>query len=168
MPLPVSELEAILKKQMSIYSEILDYEERKGEAIISKNGKIIQEITAFQEKLIKSVEALETERMNLIKKHFTANRSAENTGVITLREIASSVDSRKGSAIIKQGEELKSLLLRVRAKQENNSSMLKDNMEYFDILISGLKNSSSVKSGYDRDGKEDERVMNPVLFNQKA
>lgn len=168
MPLPVAELETILKKQKSIYSEILDYEEEKGEAIISKNGKVIQEISALQERLIKSVEALESERMNLVRRNFSKNISADNAGVITLREIASSIDSKKGSAIIKQGEELKSLLLRVRAKQENNSSMLKDNMEYFDILISGLKNSSSMKSGYDRDGKEDERVMNPVLFNQKA
>lgn len=168
MPLPVSELETILKKQMYIYSEILVCEEKKGEAIISKNGKVIQEISALQEKLIKSVEALEAERMDLVRMHFTRNKSSNNAETVTLKEIAASVDSKKGHSITRQGEELKSLLLKVRAKQENNFSMLKDNMEYFDILISGLKNSSSVRSGYDRDGKEDERVMNPVLFNQRA
>lgn len=168
MPLPVADLETILQKQKSLYCEILEHEERKGEAIISKNGKVIQEISSSQEKLLKSVDALETERMNLVKKNFAGDRSAGKSEIKTLREIAASIDSRKGASIIKQGEELKSLLLKVRAKQENNSSMLKDNMEYFDILISGLKNSSSMKSGYDRDGKEDERVINPVLFNQKA
>ena len=168
MPLPVSELETILKKQMNIYSEILVCEEKKGEAIISKNGKVIQEISALQEKLIKSVEDLEAERMDLVRMHFTKSKSSNNAETITLKEIAASMDRKKGLSITRQGEELKSLLLKVRAKQENNFFMLKDNMEYFDILISGLKNSSSVRSGYDRDGKEDERVMNPVLFNQRA
>ncbi len=168
MPLSASKLETILKKQMNIYSEILVYEEKKSEAIISKNGKVIQEISALQEKLIKSVEDLEAERINFIGMHFTGNKSATNGEAITLKEIAASMDSKKGLAITRQGEELKSLLLKVRAKQENNFSMLKDNMEYFDILISGLKNSSSVRSGYGRDGKEDERVINPVLFSQRA
>ncbi len=168
MPLPVSELETILKKQMNIYSEILVCEEKKGEAIISKNGKVIQEISALQEKLIKSVEDLEAERMDLVRMHFTKSKSSNNAETITLKEMAASMDRKKGLSITRQGEELKSLLLKVRAKQENNFFMLKDNMEYFDILISGLKNSSSVRSGYDRDGKEDERVMNPVLFNQRA
>ncbi|MFA5518745.1 MAG: flagellar protein FlgN [Spirochaetota bacterium] len=168
MPLSASKLETILKKQMNIYIEILVYEEQKSEAIISKNGKAIQEIASLQEKLIKSVEILESERINLIQLHFTGNKSASNAETITLRELTASMAQQKRLSITRLGEELKSLLLKVRAKQESNFSMLKDNMEYFDILISGLKNSSSVKSGYGKDGKEDERVMNPVLFSQKA
>jgi hypothetical protein len=45
---------------------------------------------------------------------------------------------------------------------------LNDNMEFYDILLSGLKNSSTLKSGYGKDGKEKGRVFNPVLFNIKA
>ena len=67
-----------------------------------------------------------------------------------------------------RGSELKGIMLKLRDRQENNGRLLQDNMEFFGILISDLKNSSSLKSGYGSDGKENVRVVNPVLFNTKA
>ena len=168
MPLHIEELESVLKNQKNIYIEILDCEEKKSKAVISRNGKLIEEISAKQEKLIKSVENLEITRLEIIKKYFAGKKVSINPAAVTLKEIAETADRGKGELIVKLGSDLKALLLKVKAKQESNSAMLKDNMEYFDILISGLKNSSSMKSGYDRDGKEEERVVNPVLFNQRA
>ena len=168
MPSAVKEIEKILSEQNSLYCQILQLEEKKGDAIVAKNGRLIQEISASQEKLLKNIESLEMMRLSLISRYFpelTVDNDANN---VTLKDIASSLDSESSMRILKSGSDLKALLLKVKAKQETNSAMLKDNIEYFDILISGLKNSSSLKSGYDRDGKEDERVINPVLFNQKA
>lgn len=168
MPLLIEELESVLKDQKIIYSEILDCEEKKSEAVISKNGRLIEEISSREEKLLGKVEALENSRLEIIKKYLTINRISVDHEEVTLREIAETAENGKGNLIIRLGSDLKSILLKVKAKQESNAAMLKDNMEYFDILISGLRNSSSLKSGYDRDGKEDERVINPVLFNQRA
>lgn len=168
MPSAVKEIERILNHQNSEYCEILKLEESKGDAIIAKNGKLIQEITGKQEKQLRNVESLEQERLAVIGRYFPGLASEKDRKSITLKDIADSLDSESAERILKPGSELKTLLLKVKAKQETNSAMLKDNIEYFDILISGLKNSSSLKSGYDRDGKEDERVINPVLFNQKA
>jgi len=168
MPSAVKEIEKILKKQNSEYSEILKLEECKCDAIIAKNGKLIQEISGKQERMLKNVEHFEMERLALISRYFPELASDNNAKNVTLKDIAAAVDSGSSELILKSGSELKALLLKVKAKQETNSAMLKDNIEYFDILISGLKNSSSMKSGYDRDGREDERVINPVLFNQKA
>ncbi len=168
MPSAIKKIERILHLQNSEYCEILKLEESKGDAIISKNGKLIQEIAGKQEKLLKSVEYLEMERLELISRYFHELANGNEAKSVTLKDIAASLDSESSMGILKLGSDLKSLLLKVKAKQETNSAMLKDNIEYFDILISGLKNSSSLKSGYDRDGKEDDRVINPVLFNQKA
>jgi len=168
MPSSVKEIERILIMQNSEYCEILKLEQSKGDAIISKNGRLIQEISGKQERILKNVESLEMERLAVISRYFPQIAGDNDRGSATLKDIASSLDSASSERILKLGSELKALLLKVRAKQETNSAMLKDNIEYFDILISGLKNSSSLKSGYDRDGKEDERVVNPVLFNQRA
>jgi len=168
MPSAVKEIERILQKQNSEYSEILKLEESKGDAIIAKSGKLIQETSVKQEKLLKNVEYLEMERLALISRFFPELAGDNDAKSVTLKDIAASLDSESSKGILKYGSELKALLLKVKAKQETNSAMLKDNIEYFDILISGLKNSSTLKSGYDRDGKEDERIINPVLFNQKA
>jgi len=168
MPSAVKEIEKILGEQNSVYCQILELEEKKGDAIVAKDGRHIQEISLSQEKLLKNIESLEMGRLALISRFFPELAGDNDAKSVTLKDIAASVDSESSMRILKPGSELKALLLKVKAKQETNSAMLKDNMEYFDILISGLKNSSSLKSGYDRDGKEDERVINPVLFNQKA
>lgn len=168
MPSAVKEIERILIMQNSEYCEILKLEQGKGDAIIAKNGRLIQEISGKQDRILKNVESLEMERLAIISRYFPQLAGENDRGNITLKDIAASLDSASSERILKLGSELKTLLLKVKAKQETNSAMLKDNIDYFDILISGLKNSSSLKSGYDRDGKEDERVVNPVLFNQRA
>ncbi len=160
-----SGIEGILADESEIYHEIYKLEADKTEAIIKKNGPLIQEITSLQEKLISRIETLESERGR-----FMGMFSAE-TGLrrlATLSEVASRADSATSARIMKCGSELKSMMLKLRDRQENNSRLLQDNMEFFGILISDLKNSSSLKSGYGSDGKENVRVVNPVLFNTKA
>jgi len=89
-------------------------------------------------------------------------------GEVSLSEIASRADSETSSKIIKSGTDLKKLLVKLRNRQDTNTKLLQDNMEFFSILMSDLKNSSSLKSGYGSDGRENNRVVNPVLFNTKA
>lgn len=160
-----SRLESILADETSIYYEIYNLETDKTEAIIKKNGSLIQEITSSQEKLIFRVEALESDRERVMGM-FSAETGLRR--LATLSEIASGADSVTSGRIMNLGSELKSVMLRVRDKQENNRKLLQDNIEFFGILISDLKNSSSLKSGYGSDGKENVRVVNPVLFNTKA
>ena len=79
-----------------------------------------------------------------------------------------SIDSPQGEILKQNGIELKNILLKVAKVQDLNSQLLTDNMEFYDIIISGLKNSSSIMAGYGSDGKEKSGVVNPVLFNIKA
>jgi len=164
----VHKLEDIMKLQGEIYREIYNIEENKSEAILKKAGKAIEELSTVQEKLIGKIESLEKERAKLMDGYRKYTGLHLNENEITLLDIIDSVDSKSGSALKQAGLELKKILLKVKSIQELNTRLLKDNMEFFDILISGLKNSSTLRSGYDRDGKEKGRVFNPVLFNIKA
>ena len=158
----------ILDNQIIIYSNILELETEKGEAITSKQGALIQEKTSSQDKLLRKVESLENERLSILKNEFITLSDDGDVRSITLKAVAAVTGNPYSDKIIEKGKELKSLLLKVKAKQEANAVILKDNMEYFDILISGLKNSSSIKSGYGSDGREREKIVNPVLFNKQA
>lgn len=122
-------------------------------------------MSSNQEKLLFKIEALEVEREKLL-----SVLSAE-TGIrqgATLVEFTSGVSIGDSAGIMKSGSALKNVILKLKDKQEANKKLLRDNIEFFEILISDLKNSSSLRSGYGSDGKEKSRVVNPVLFNTKA
>ncbi|HOP28333.1 MAG TPA: flagellar protein FlgN [Spirochaetota bacterium] len=160
-----SKLESILADETVIYNEIYTLEKEKTEAAIEKKGALIQELSANQEKLLFKIESLETERVKVLEL-ISAETDIENGS--TLSEITSKIDRDTSSRIMKCGTELKNVIIKLRDKQESNKMLLQDNIEFFEILISDLKNSSSLKSGYGSDGKEKSRVVNPVLFNTKA
>ena len=160
-----SKLESILADETILYNEIYTLEKEKTEAAVEKKGVLIQELSANQEKLLFKIETLETERVRVL------DLLAVNTGMkpgLTLSEITSGLDSESSSRIKRCGSELKNVIVKLRDKQDSNKKLLQDNIEFFEILISDLKNSSSLKSGYGSDGKEKSRVVNPVLFNTKA
>ena len=164
---PVKELIAILEHEREIYENILNIEENKSEAIMERDGKLIEELSGSQEKFLKEIERLENERIVLMKKYKSVHVKLHK-GEITLQDVIESTDSAQSKILKQTGIELKNILLKVAEVQELNSQLLMDNMEFYDIIISGLKDSSSVNSGYGSDGKEKSGTVNPVLFNIKA
>jgi len=164
----VFKLENIMNLEREIYQEIFNIEENKSEAIMKKSGKVIEELSVSQEKLLGKIESLENERIKLKDSYTKTQKLNLPHGDITLQDIIDSSDSKTAFPLKEAGIELKKILLKVKSIQDLNSRLIKDNMEFYDILISGLKNSSTLRSGYGRDGKEQGRVFNPVLFNIKA
>ncbi|MCL1864420.1 MAG: flagellar protein FlgN [Spirochaetes bacterium] len=159
------ELIDILEHEREIYEKIFHMEEEKSDAIIERDGKVIEELSLSQEKFLKEIEILENKRVTLMKKCKSASKIK---GEITLQDIIESIDSAQSRILKQAGVELKNVLLKVARVQDLNSQLLTDNMEFYDIIISGLKNSSTIRSGYGSDGKEQAGTVNPVLFNIKA
>ncbi len=164
----VLKLENIINLEREIYQDIFHIEEEKSEAIIKKAGREIEELSIAQEKLLLKVDSLEKERVKLMEGFKKHRNPHYHDGEITLSDIMDSSDQKSASSLKGAGLALKTVLLKVKNIQNMNSRLLKDNMEFYDILISGLKNSSTLRSGYGSDGKEKARVFNPVLFNIKA
>ena len=162
----IAELEKLLAEQKSLYCELYRLEEEKTGAIISKNGSLIQELCVSQENLLGQVESAEAGRSALIS--LISDCLGEPEASCTISRIAEYAGESGSRRLMATGAEFKSVILRLKERQETNSRLLKDNLEFFSIFIAGLKNSSSLKGGYDRDGKENVRVVNPVLFNTKA
>ncbi len=164
----VLKMEDILSREQSVYEEIYMLEERKSEAIIARKGEVIQELSEKQESLIRQIEVLEEDRSRAIVEYKKENNLDDLGRTLSLNDIISSMDEDSAHHLLIKGLDLKNTLFKVQMKQETNQRLLEDNMEFFNILISGLKSSSSLKSGYDRDGRERERTVNPVLFNKRA
>lgn len=161
------DLENILQAEITVYEDILLLEEEKARAIMSKDGKMIEELSIRQESLIKEIDLLENDRIDASERCGRRVLSAE-TANPTLKEIAGTMDHASSQSLLKTGDSLKRLLYMISEKQGVNARMIQDNIDFFNLLISDLKNSSSIKAGYNRDGSENTRIVNPVLFNIRA
>lgn len=159
-------IENILKAEFTVYEDILLLEEEKGRAIMKKDGKLIEELSVRQEALVKEIDALEEERIKAAER-FRKNCAWQDDS-ITLKDIALTMDSKSAEGLLDAGARLKKILVHITEKQGVNARMIQDNMDFFNILISDLKNSSSIRSGYSSDGRESSRIVNPVLFNKRA
>jgi len=164
----ITRLENVMILEKEIYEEIYDIEENKTEAIMNRDGKALEELSSVQEKFLLKIDSIENERLQVMYElgKYVGNNS--QSGGITLHDIIHSIDGEYAVKLKDTGADLKKILVSISEVQELNSRMMNDNMEFYDILISGLKNSSTLKAGYGRDGREKGKVFNPVLLNIRA
>ena len=164
----ITNLEKIMLTEKEIYEEIYNIEENKTEAIISRDGKVIEELSSVQEKFLLEIDSVENERIKIMGKLCSCISPGRQAGNITFQELVNLLENEYAVKLRETGLGLKKILVRIKDVQDLNARLMRDNVEYYDILISGLKNSSSLKSGYDKDGREKAKVFNPVLLNIKA
>lgn len=166
--LRTAEIVLILKKETELYGQMLLLEEQKTQAIIDRKGKILDTICASQETLISELVIYEKARQDEIDRFRLMDIPRRVNRDITLKDIASQADSREGELLIRAGRELKKLVTRLDRLQKNNRKLVEDNLEYFQIMIRGMKSQNTVLSGYDSLGREKGKIAGPVLFNQTA
>jgi len=164
----INSLKGIIDREKALYEDIYELELKKSDAVIKRDGSFIEKICTSQELIVSEVAKLESAREKELKKKSSSLGMLHQTESLTLKQIADNYKGKSGAKLIKSGTELKTLLIKLRTLQKHNEKIIKDNMEYFEIMLSGIKNSSSIKSGYGCDGKEESRVANPILFNQTA
>ncbi len=165
---PVIEMEKILQEELNIYEQIYFLEEQKSDAIIARDGKKMESISLDQEKLLKKIEKYEKKREKQIELYRTSNKLDEQVMPATLKNVVHSMDEDSAHHLLRIGLDLKNLLVRMNRLQRNNEKLIHDNLEFYDILVSGLRSSNSMESGYDRDGCEEEKISGSMIFNQTA
>ncbi|MCP4135972.1 MAG: flagellar protein FlgN [bacterium] len=163
---PVIELKRILKAECELYENIYSLEEEKSEAILEREGRLLESLSRDQELLIAQIDILEHEREVQIENYRKINNLDDLGRDISLKDIAYSMNEDSSQQLLQYGMDLKAILLKLQSKQATNKKLIDDNMEFFNLLMSGIRENSSEKAGYGSDGKEKSRVANPVMFNQ--
>ncbi|HNR90453.1 MAG TPA: flagellar protein FlgN [Spirochaetota bacterium] len=167
MSMAVRELERVLKNEVAIYHQLYDCEEEKGRAIIARDGALIERLSREQEELMRRLGALERERLALIDEYVRENRINELPGNVTLRQIVAQMDEDSSHRLLAIGMALRSVLTKIQSLQETNRTLLDDNIRFFSILLSTLKDTVSVKTGYSGSGVEESRVSQSLIFNRR-
>jgi flagellar biosynthesis/type III secretory pathway chaperone len=165
---PVIEMEKILSREIELYESIYKLEIDKSEAIIQKEWEIVENLSARQETGLSEIDSLEKSREVLIEDYRKINNLDDLSRKITLKEIVLSMDEDSSHHLLQMGMELKDIMNNTSKLVKTNDTLLHDNMEFFNILMSGLKNNRG-QAGYGNDGKEENlKASDPLLFNQTA
>lgn len=165
---PVFNLEKILDDERKLYEKIYNIEEKKTPAIIERDGKLIELLSVEQEMIVSEISLLEKARNEAVKQYISMNHLNDMGREYTIRDVILSMDEDSSLHLLRIGMDLKDLLLKISEIQKTNERMIKDNMEFFDILLSGLRSSGSINAGYGRNGREDGKVHGAFIFNQTA
>ena len=162
----VQEIEGILRQELDIYGTICFLEERKSDAIISRDGKLIETLAVEQEKILGEIAALEEKRRLAVDDFRKANAFDIGDGDVTLGMLAASLDEESSRELVRLGQDLKQLLLKIQSLADTNEKLGRDNIEFFNILLSELKSKVSLKTGYNRGAQENSTIENPLIFNR--
>jgi flagellar biosynthesis/type III secretory pathway chaperone len=162
---PVSEMERILREEIRMYAGLLDLEEGKSGAIVRKDGKALESVTARQEALLVRLAGLEESRKKCIAVCAGAHGSKGLSRNASLSEIARLAEKDVARRLLEAGGELRRLTVKLDSLFKTNNRLIRDNLEFFDRLLSGLKESVSVHAGYCEKGIERRKVAGSLVLN---
>ncbi len=165
---PVIELEQILGEELTRYEELYSLEEEKSERIIQRNGAAMEEISERQEDLLEEVTRLEEKRLSMIQEYSRINNLRDMGRDLSLRDVILSMDEDSSAHLSRLGMELRRLLVKLDRLRKNNERLIQDNLDFFEILVSGLRNETALSGGYGRDGREEEKVSSSLVINHTA
>jgi len=160
------EMGKILKDELIIFEKLFVLEEHKTSAILEHDGKLLERISRDQEVLLSNMQPLESERLKKMAACKKARHIKKDKA--TLKDIAEAMGGANGANLATVGGKLAGLITRLNHLLEANRMLINDNMEYYNILLTGLRNNRTVDAGYSPDGKEEDIPKQSVLFNQTA
>jgi flagellar biosynthesis/type III secretory pathway chaperone len=160
------DIERILKDELGIFEKLYSLEEQKTGAILEHKGKLLERISREQEGLLSKIQALESDRQKKMEACETAGHIKKEN--VTLRTFAESLGGAARDALTETGKRLGGLISRLNSLLETNAILITDNMEYYNILLTGLRANGTNDAGYSPDGREEDIPKQSVLFNQTA
>ncbi len=162
----ITEMIRILKEESGLFERLCSLEKDKSAAIVDHNGSLLEKISGDEEELLARISLLESMRLKQVNDYMKSRHIRKDH--VTLSDVAASMDKPASEGMLMLGRSLKEVMMRLGRLQETNRVLINDNMEYYNILLTGLRRDGSLDSGYGRDGREEEKLRNSILFNQTA
>lgn len=168
MKTPILEIEKILLEEIKAYASLYELEEKKTGAIMNRDGKLLESISQEQEIYLSRLDSLEKKRKKCIESHVHKGHVQKSNDDITLKDVTVLMDENSSTMILGLGMELKRILQKLDLLYKTNRKLIEDNIEFFSRIVSGLKDSASVITGYCEKGVDRAKINNSLLFNKTA
>ena len=161
-----SDITANLTEQAGLYGELAVLEEKKTGTIEERNGESLDRITAREEEILQHLSLLDEMREKYVLE-WAVRKSIQDPSGVTVSMIASE-SGNEDPELMNAAVSLKKNVMKVKSVRERNEKLIKSSLEFFDSLLSGIRESASMNTGYSMGGKENSRVMRSLLFNRTA
>ncbi len=164
----VHHIEDILRRELELYKQVCNLEEKKGEAIISRDGSLLEMLSHEQEAILTAILDLESERSTFLDAYRKEKKLDDLSREITLRDITCALNEDRANRIYQLGVDLKSLLYKIQALAETNEKLARDHIEVFTLLLKEIKGRLSLRTGYNKEAVENCAIENPLVINRTA
>ncbi len=164
----VHNIENILRLELELYKKVCDLEEKKGEAIISRDGTLLEALSHEQENVLNEILKLESHRNDLVEVYRKEKKLNDLSREITLRDIIRSLNEDLANRIYQLGVDIKALLYKIQALAETNEKLARDHIEIFTLLLKEIKGRLSLRTGYNKEAVENCSIDNPLVINRTA
>lgn len=159
-----SDIKTNLTEQAGLYGDLAVLEEKKTKTIENRDGEALDHITAREEEILQNISLLDEKREEYVR-NWAGMRGVSDHSSVTVSMIAS---ENEDSGLMEAALSLKKNVMKVKAVRDRNEKLIKSSLEFFDTLLSGIRESASLNTGYNMGGKENGRVMRSLLFNRTA
>ncbi|MBP7901182.1 MAG: flagellar protein FlgN [Spirochaetes bacterium] len=157
------EIVSIIDRQAELYEEFLSLERKKTDCISGNLTKELEGVVSDQERVLSQIDLIESSRVNCVRK--ISGKFYINKANPSLRDIAQYADDLSSKEMINCAEHLKKITNELQRLLETNARMLRDNMNFYSLIVEGIKDSLDDKSAYSA-GKESRMKKSSVLINR--
>lgn len=129
----ICELGSVLTKETELYTEILNLNKEKREAVIERDSDNLEMITGREEKFISNLSALAKEREKILSDIATV--LGKNEKKITVSDVIEALECKKSEQkeLIEKRDKLSKVAGELRYWNEQNQELLKTALELVDF-----------------------------------
>lgn len=161
----IKKLVDILNKELSVYKDILEVSTKKTKVIINGAAKELDKITQVEQTMILQIGRLENERENLVDNIKKQLKIEEDD--VSISKIIDNLKDEYKVEIENIRKELLDILNKIKERNELNSMLINDSLEYINFNLNLLANTSAETTYSDKVNKNNEKA-NSNLFDAKV
>lgn len=162
----IEELKQVLTEELEIYKTIHEYALKKTDIITSGKINELDKLTQIEQTLIIKIGKLEDKREEVIEK---IGKKLNLKKDVNLSAIMPYIDKKDEKEINAIRDEFVNLLNKLKDRNQINSVLIKDSLEYINFNINLLTQSTSIEGAtYSKDKGKDGSIQNRNLFDKKV
>jgi len=156
-----------LQEMSSAYERLLQLGREKKVVLIKGNVNQLNTIMQEENKLVKRVQVLEEERIDLVRKLYQAKGIImEETTLSKVIEIVSSQEEKDKLRLLQ--EKLFKLLSELKKVNDLNQQLIEQSLEYIQHSITSYTQGQGQNNTYGRSLTEDNQIERTSFFDTKA
>ncbi|MCR9143619.1 MAG: flagellar protein FlgN [bacterium] len=148
-------LEELLNQELMLFRAALDTERRKRRAILSADGKRLNELTAKTEMFLNEAQALEGKREIAVRAMIDRYKIEDSHETLTLRRVVrlieANADPAESMGLKDVAEEFRSTVFALKRESAENNQLMSDTRHRIHDLLTGIS-----------DPAEEDKTYNPA------